>query len=480
MISTAALAATLGPLFCFFPAASYAAGVSSVMAAPAGLRYFAVAKDPIPQASTLARLRELAKHAGLHVVTDRLLTDDELDRTVLISLRRLNPEFEGKILSHPAGLSVQKTMGGEVVALFFIGFKADEVTRVLSKYEGAYASMASVSSRSPASETVGSAPAASASAEEKSYARELVGSFIGCGKGLIQGFNAVTVDPFISAGKSLKGLSEIGWNQYWENSKREFSQAVDAVRNYEKTIAKGVTGYRDMSVAEKSAFNCSLAGGGGAGGIAQKAAQKIATRAVAAEAVSSAAATEAAVAEAITESTAVQAARRSANQRFVDRQRFSEKPDPAAHLNPPKTPEVTKPASANPAATDVDGLVVREWSPVPASKDIVPVTPEEFIKIHGDFDPSKVRRAPEPKRTAAPVKAGDGKWYRSIFDVGNGNVTSVNYKILETKPSGKVVIEFENPMQRGRMERREMLPGELRRGLREIDPPSVPPSSGGF
>lgn len=469
MIPTVTLAATLGSLFVFYPTVSSA---SDVMKAPKGLRYFAVAKDPMPQAATLARLRELAKHSGLQVASDRLLTDDDFGRSILVSLRRLNPEYEGKILSHPGGFSVQKTMGSEVVALFFVGFKADEVTRVLQKYEGSYAQTAKSASRVPASETVGGGGESTASAEETSYARELLGSFKGCAKGLIQGFNAVTVDPFISAGKSLKGLSEIGWNQYWENSKKDFSSAVDAVRNYEKTIAKGVSNYRGLSVEEKSAFNCSIAGGGGAGGVATKAAQKIATRAVAIESV----AVEAAAGDAV-ETVAVQAARRSANQRFVDRSRLNlEASEATAHLKPdvktqamPETP---------PNSTKIDGLVVREWDPVPPSKDVIPVTPEEFLKIHGEFDPSKVKKTAQPLRPKSSLTVNDGKWYRSIFDIGSGNVTSVNYRIVEKKASGKVVIEFQNPMQRGRLERREMMPGELRRGFRELE--TAPTSASGL
>lgn len=459
-ISALSLSGAVLVFFGVFLGESFSASAAPATVPPKDLRYFAVTENQTPLKATLARLQEIARQANLQMASDRLLTDDDFERSVLVSLRRLNPEYEGKILSHPAGYSVQKTMGSEVVALFFIGFKADEVSRILSKYDGVYAQNLKASSRAPASETVGGSGDGAVASGDASYARQILGSFKGCAKGVVQGFNAVTVDPFISAGKSLKGLSEIGWSRYWENSKRDFASAVDAVRNYERTIAKGVSSYRDLSPEEKSAFNCSIAGGGGAGSLAAKAAQKVATRGVAIEA----AVTTEAVATESAGSQTIRQPRRSVDAEIAPARNAA----PAREAVPAAPYAVERPG--------VEGMVVREWDSVPPSKDFISLTPEEFMKIHGEFDPSKVIKAPEPKRPVSQLPAGgDGKWYRSIIDLGSGHTGPVSYRILEKKPSGKVVIEFENPLQRGRVERREVKPGELLRGLKEIDPPAVRP-----
>ncbi len=435
------------------------------------LKYFGVAKNQIPTDSTLARFEELARISQVSVLGPRLMANDDFNRGILVSLRRLNPEFEGVPLKHPDGISVQMKMGQEHVALFFIGFAEADVTKIVAEFGRLYEP-----ARGPASEQVGGSGSGATASEvrEVSYARELFNSFKGCGAGLIKGFNAVTVDPFISAGKSLKGLSEIGWARYWENSKREFDQTVSAVRNYEDTIARGVANYKGLSVEEKSSVNCSLVGGGGGTGLATKAAQKIASRTVVASSEVAVASSGGSAARpaASTESVYVQAARRSANERAAARNAaVVERVDDVGDAIPFSETHVRP--------TSVEGMVVKEWNPVPASKDVIPVSIEDYIKINGNFDPTKVRKAPEPpKRREVAASAIENQWFRAVIDVGNGNFSPINYKVLKKKPSGKLLIEFENPLHRGRLEQREMRPGELSRGHRAIDPPLAKPPEG--
>ena len=437
------------------------------------LNYFGVAQNQIPTESTRARFEELARISRVSVLGPRFMASDDFDRGIVVSLRRLNPEFEGVALKHPDGVSVQLKVGHEHVAFFFIGFAEADVTRIVAEFGRLYEPQ-----RGPASEQVGGGGggAVSSDVREVSYARELFDSFKGCGVGLVKGFNAVTVDPFISAGKSLKGLSEIGWVRYWENSKRDFDATVSAVRNYEQTIARGVSNYKGLSIEEKSSVNCSLVGGGGGTGLATKAAQKIASRtaAVSSEVVATSSGSGGAIASpaARTESVYAQAARKSANERAAARNAVVvERVDDVGDAIPFSETPVR--------SATVEGMVVKEWNPVPASKDVIPVSIDDYIKINGNFDPTKVRKAPEPpKRREVAASAIENQWFRAVIDVGNGNFSAINYKVLKKKPSGKLLIEFENPLHRGRLEQREMRPGELSRGHRSIDPPGVKPPEG--
>ncbi|CAN5422699.1 hypothetical protein BH10BDE1_BH10BDE1_28490 [soil metagenome] len=119
----------------------------------------------------------------------------------------------------------------------------------------------------------------------------------------------------------------------------------------------------------------------------------------------------------------------------------------------------------------VEGIEVREFDGS-APSGFVPVSADEFIKIYGDVDPKKIIKAKEPTIKARKLpSAGANKWYRSILNLGDGHFDSVNYTIIETKPSGKVVIQFENPLHRGRIEKKEVMPLELQRGLKELDAP---------
>jgi hypothetical protein len=126
---------------------------------------------------------------------------------------------------------------------------------------------------------------------------------------------------------------------------------------------------------------------------------------------------------------------------------------------------------SNSRTTSVDGLEVREVDGS-APDDFVAIEPEEFFRLYGEFDPKKIIKAKDvPAPIVATPKADAKKWYRSIIGLGDGHFGSVEYTIIETKPSGKVVIQFENPLHRGQVERREMRPSELQRGLKELEAP---------
>ena len=117
----------------------------------------------------------------------------------------------------------------------------------------------------------------------------------------------------------------------------------------------------------------------------------------------------------------------------------------------------------------IDGIQVREVDGS-APEDFIPVTPDEFMKLYGELDPKKIIKAKDVLPQPVQAKKSDPrKWFRSIIDLGDGRFGSVNYTIIETKPSGKVVIKFENPLHRGQVETRELRPADLQRGLKELE-----------
>lgn len=452
---------------------------------------------------SLVRAREFLNALGLTEIVANGAAQDKLNsefvflptklespglKYALVDSRlKLNPQDVGRVLKHSSGsigvqLATDSLSGHQQIAIHLVGFEAGEVASALASYQAMYLSSAvtkSAGGRAPASEvrsgTGGSNVQSVASADDRSAAEQVWSSFRACGGGIVRGFNQIVLYPvyalnsawvyvfgdalgigkvddaqfakdpvqavFASDKKRYRSAFSQGWEEYWSREKKAANAVVDGFREYKTILAKGYHGYVGMSAEEKSAFNCALTSGLGTAALA-----KVATQASVKVAQASAATQEVAV--------ATQASRVvEAPAGVVARQRAATREVPRQPAEPPS----------------IKGLEVRE---IANSPDGINVPPDDLMKIYGKFDPSKIKRAPEPPKPPAGAVA-TGKRYSAILDVGDGNKMPVQFEVLTSpSPRGFVQIRYENPLHRGQLTERSIRWGELEvsPGFREINP----------
>lgn len=449
----------------------------------------------------LLGLTEIVANAssGAELNAEFIFLPSKLDspnkRYALVDTRlKLNPEDLGKVLSHSSGslgLQLEVQLPGEIgnqqVAIHLVGLEKSEVEGALKSHKLNYHSSLkkSAGGRAPASEvrsssTAGTTRASEANADEQSAGEQLWSSFRACGGGFVRGFNQIVLYPVYALnsawvyvfGDSL-GVGKIddsqfakdpvqavfasnktryrsafsqSWDAYWAKEKRAAQAVVDGFSDYKTILAKGYNGYVGMTSEEKSAFNCALTSGLGTAALAKVATQvsiKAAQAGVKASEV-----TTTAQASRIVETPAVIAARQRIAAREVQRQQSS-----------PISYEPSGIASRSQMeAPSIKGLEVRE---IFTDVDGINVPPDQLAKMYGQFDPSKIKRAPEPPKPPPPPKSA-GKRYSAILDVGDGRKMPVQFEVIsQPSPRGFVQIRFENPLHRGQMTEKSIRWGEL-------------------
>ncbi len=505
----------MGSAFCFRLAAfavMFVIYTGSSAEAASKRRHFENRRTAEEYVHSLVRAREFLSSLGLTQVVANASSQEQLNaefvflpeklespnvKYALVDSRlKLNPEDVGKVLKHSSGsLGVQLETGalgsGQQIAIHLVGFDGKTVETALETYKKTYLSsvMKSGGGRSPASEVVsGSTAGASAGAggDDRSAGEQLWNSFRACGGGFVRGFNQIVLYPvyalnsawvyvfgdslgvgkiddaayakdpvqavFASNKKRYRSAFSQSWDDYWAHEKKAAKAVVDGFSDYKALLAKGYNGYVGMTPEEKSAFNCALTSGLGASALA-KVATQVSVKAAQASVVTQEVAASA-QASRVVETPAMAAARQRIAAREAQRQQAAPIPYKEADL---------------PSNPSIKGLEVRE---LPHAPDAIAVPADDLMKIYGKFDPSKIKRAPEPPRPPPPPIA-TGKRYSAILDVGDGRKMPVQFEVL-TKPSprGFVQIRYENPLHRGQLTERSIRWGELEiaPGFRELTP----------
>ena len=218
------------------------------------------------------------REVGHSVVYDLVLTDNSLKKSILISLNaRLSEENLNRYFQFERGILVHKKINGIQRALFFYGFKLDDVEEVLHGFTLRIANKDSISksSRSTASEMIPSGPVredsiTSSQSQDLDYA--LGESFKSCYlEGVPEGIYAATVKPFTMAWGSLKSLrrSPSAW---WNRSVDEWENFKERLEKFR--ISESFKSFNSLPPREKSKIACSIFGGIGGAGVLNKVAQK--------------------------------------------------------------------------------------------------------------------------------------------------------------------------------------------------------------
>lgn len=472
------------------------------------LKHFENRRTAEEYVHTLSRAQAFLKNLGFEdavvVSSDEQLRSEflflpsqaETGKFALVDSRlKLNPEYLGRITRHSGGsYGIQLPTGSressQQVAIHISGVPQIEIEKAVEIYLKTY--NASSGGRGPASETVATSSGAAASAragvEEKLIGDQLWNSFRACGSGFVRGMNQILVYPvyaanaawvyvfgdalgvgkidpelyskdpvqavFASGKKRYKSAFTQSWEQYWAREKDAALALANGVKEYKTVLAKGYNGYVGMTAEEKSAFNCAVSSGLGAGALA-KVATQVSLKAAQAGVVAGEAAASAA--------TATQTTARVVETPLVSavRRRIETRQSQSSSASTPRTLTNQEPA--------IKGLEVRE---IVSAPDAIDVPPDALMKIYGKFDPSKIKKSVEPPKPPPPPMA-TGKRYSAILDVGDGRKMPVQFEVL-TPPSarGYVQIRYENPLHRGQLTERSIRWGELEisPGFRELTP----------
>ena len=225
---------------CLILIGSWALANPKAIPIPAAMKYFAEKRQySLNHANTLY-LQSLATSKGLefypktpNLLIDALISDSKLEKGILISANsKTNPEFLDRIYQHQDGFFFQIQMQGQQLALFFYGYSEDQVQNtfvqirkelLISKkievfFPEARANSSEVAEAKSSSNIPSSNPSQSPVA---THAYALGESFIGCGKGVVEGLNSIARFPWDATVSAVKGAQ--AWRQdptaFWARSK---------------------------------------------------------------------------------------------------------------------------------------------------------------------------------------------------------------------------------------------------------------------
>jgi hypothetical protein len=208
-------------------------------------------------------------------------TSDQLDKTILFSTQLPSTSDRiSKISKHPRGYYVQLDLGSQRGSAFFIGFKKNEIEDALKLFQKIY----SIDRRPSSSEFASEEPnqGNKSTSDLSRYAYAFSEGTKQCVLGAVDGINAILVDPFVMAGRSIKAAINDP-KQYWENSVEQWENLKKFFKNdFEDWLKGKYTNFRSMSQPEKNRVFCEFLGGIGAGSAVAKMTRKVTGAAIAA------------------------------------------------------------------------------------------------------------------------------------------------------------------------------------------------------
>ncbi len=225
-----------------------------------------------------ARFVTLAKHAKLSqqaemqgtfypVSFELLATNANFDRSILLGSKRVSAELADKLFEVPGGVFATMSLESKPASIVFIGFSLVEVKSLFKTFKATYSAGSSTPKvdRAPAGEAVTTGSSNTGDSQKQNenweYTYALGRSFAKCGLGTVEGFNAVTVDPLVSAAKSVKYLVT-NTKQWVLNSIDEVRRLKETLSNFDSFASKQWADWKRKPPEEKSRFYCSFFGGG--------------------------------------------------------------------------------------------------------------------------------------------------------------------------------------------------------------------------
>ncbi|MDZ4084879.1 MAG: hypothetical protein U1E10_18190, partial [Bdellovibrionales bacterium] len=196
-----------------------------------------------------------------------LATDAKFDRSILLGSKRVSAELADKLFEVPGGVFATMSLDNKPASIVFIGFSVVEVKSLFKSFKETYTAQSSAptSGRAPAGEDVSTGKSNTGDLQKQSedwqYTYALGRSFAKCGLGTIEGFNSVTIDPVVSAAKSVKYLVT-NTKQWVLNSIDEVRRLKETLSNFDSFASKQWAGWKSKPPEEKSRFYCSFFGGG--------------------------------------------------------------------------------------------------------------------------------------------------------------------------------------------------------------------------
>lgn len=269
-------------------------GSSSAKPFPTTMKYFAERIQYELSEQTQVRLDTIAASTGLTLYKqkrsrrlDAILSNSDVSKAVLVSVnRRVNPEYLNKILQHPDGYLLHTTIGQQQVALFFYGFRINEV-RTTTRLRDRNASLSwpslLINEAHASSESVPPHPTAVKSSSAKTLAHDtsplhqiLLGDGTpSCGNGIRQGFIDASWAPILAVkdgGTSLYSLVDSP-RAWWQRSIDDLKKIRAALSNFSEVFKREYAAFLEKTKDEKDDVICKMLGPGIVTGVIAKAAK---------------------------------------------------------------------------------------------------------------------------------------------------------------------------------------------------------------
>lgn len=239
-----------------------------------------VSREPVSM-SLLLKFGALAELANLPYVSetrklwptvfDLMAASAKLDKVILLGTHRISDDFSERIYKVSKVIYAPITMESHPVSLIFVGFSANEVQNIFLKYKKIYPG------RKPASETKVSVPTTQTKSVSPNLAWEYTYAlgevFEGCVFGIIDGFNAITVEPlkeFVLGSYSFVRDP----NAFIEVSAEQAEAIKKNVVHFDKFARSYWDDWEEKTPQQKSHFYCSFYGGFGASKVLAKGVQQ--------------------------------------------------------------------------------------------------------------------------------------------------------------------------------------------------------------
>ncbi|MBK7891261.1 MAG: hypothetical protein IPJ84_10565 [Bdellovibrionales bacterium] len=269
-------------------------GSSGAQPFPTTMKYFVESIQYELSEQTQVRLDTIAASTGLTLYKqkrsrrlDAILSNSDVSKAILVSVnRRVNPEYLNKILQHPDGYLIHTTIGQQQVALFFYGFRINEVrTTTRLRYRNASLSWRSllIDEAHASSESIPTHPTAVKSSSAKTLAHDtsplhqiLLGDGTpSCGNGIRQGFIDASWAPILAVkdgGTSLYSLVDSP-RAWWQRSIDDLKKISAALSNFSEVFKREYAAFLGKTQDEKDDVICKMLGPGIVTGVIAKAAK---------------------------------------------------------------------------------------------------------------------------------------------------------------------------------------------------------------
>lgn len=251
-----------------------------IQSLPAEMKFFSESFKHSFNDSTNDLLKRFASRNRMDFYTspallsvDAIITNENLEKAVLVSVnRRVNPEYIKKVFKHSSGYIFQLKLHGQQVSMFFYNFSQIEIKNAFSFLKEGFQTSRAFSlflNRAEAADDISSGASklitsqiseseAPVGRKAQSLSYVLGESFVGCGKGAIEGLNNIARAPWDAgwgAGSSAYALYS-NPEEWWQRSLDQFKELKNIIIHFREYVKEHFDNFEAKSPKEKNQILC--------------------------------------------------------------------------------------------------------------------------------------------------------------------------------------------------------------------------------